>query len=157
MELVDMRDLGSRAAMRVGSSPFRRTKKKDMTVGHVFLFGFRSRWSLHPSVFQCSGQVNCPSAKVFASGENTCTAHQRRRPDGRLGGMNGLSFFLGFAPAGRFTLRYSNARGQMDQPHRPDSMGMICFFRDMILGRKAQFSSSLWMSKAWRMVFSSPT
>ncbi len=26
MELVDMRDLGSRAAMRVGSSPFRRTK-----------------------------------------------------------------------------------------------------------------------------------
>lgn len=31
------------------------TKKKDMTVGHVFLFGFRSRWSLHPSVFQCSG------------------------------------------------------------------------------------------------------
>lgn len=39
MELVDMRDLGSRAAMRVGSSPFRRTKKKDMTFGHVFLFG----------------------------------------------------------------------------------------------------------------------
>ena len=74
MELVDMRDLGSRAAMRVGSSPFRRTKKKDMTVGHVFLFGFRSRWSLHPSVFQCSGQVNCPSAKVFAAGENACTA-----------------------------------------------------------------------------------
>ena len=31
--------LGSRAAMRVGSSPFRRTKKKDMTKGHVFLFG----------------------------------------------------------------------------------------------------------------------
>ena len=27
MELVDMRDLGSRAVMRVGSSPFRRTKK----------------------------------------------------------------------------------------------------------------------------------
>ena len=31
MELVDMRDLGSRAAMRVGSSPFRRTTKKDTT------------------------------------------------------------------------------------------------------------------------------
>ena len=29
MELVDMRDLGSRAAMRVGSSPFRRTRKKE--------------------------------------------------------------------------------------------------------------------------------
>ena len=29
MELVDMRDLGSRAAMRVGSSPFRRTRQKE--------------------------------------------------------------------------------------------------------------------------------
>ena len=29
MELVDMRDLGSRAAMRVGSSPFRRTKSEQ--------------------------------------------------------------------------------------------------------------------------------
>ena len=29
MELVDMRDLGSRAAMRVGSSPFRRTKRQN--------------------------------------------------------------------------------------------------------------------------------
>ena len=28
MELVDMRDLGSRAATHVGSSPFRRTKKE---------------------------------------------------------------------------------------------------------------------------------
>ena len=43
----------------------------------VFLF--------HCSVFQCSGQVNCPSVKVFAAGENTCTAHQRRWPKGRLG------------------------------------------------------------------------
>ena len=28
----------------------------------------------HPSVFQCPGQMNCPCAKVFASGENACTA-----------------------------------------------------------------------------------
>ena len=134
----------------------RSTKKKDMTAGHVFLFGFRSRWSLHPSVFQCSGQVNGPSAKVFAAGENACTAHQRRRPEGRLGGISvhsakktssvraaappfqlrpaiaGLAvgvppcgrhislltetsieaFFLGFAPVGRSTLRYFNARGK---------------------------------------------
>ena len=74
MELVDMRDLGSRAAMRVGSSPFRRTKKKDMTVGHVFLFGFRSRCRSTLRYCKCSGQVNCPSAKVFAAGENACTA-----------------------------------------------------------------------------------
>ena len=31
MELVDMRDLGSRAAMRVGSSPFRRTTASVLT------------------------------------------------------------------------------------------------------------------------------
>jgi hypothetical protein len=30
MELVDMRDLGSRAEMRVGSSPFRRTIAADV-------------------------------------------------------------------------------------------------------------------------------
>ena len=28
--------------------------------------------------FKCSGQVNCPCAKVFACGENACTAHSRR-------------------------------------------------------------------------------
>lgn len=48
---------------------------KQTTIGHVFLFGFRSRWSLHPLVFQCLEQVNCPSAKVFAANENTCTSH----------------------------------------------------------------------------------
>ena len=26
----------------------------------------------------------------------------------------------------------------LDQPHRLESMGMICFLRDMILGRNAQ-------------------
>ena len=39
MKLVDMRDLGSRAAMRVGSSPFRRTRRS--TCSHAstpFLF-----------------------------------------------------------------------------------------------------------------------
>ena len=36
-----------------------------------------------PGDLICSGQMNCPSAKVFASGENTCTAHQRRRSEDR--------------------------------------------------------------------------
>lgn len=35
---------------------------------------------LHPSVFECSGKVNSPCAKVFA-----CTAQKRRRSKGRLG------------------------------------------------------------------------
>ena len=43
MELVDMRDLGSRAAMRVGSSPFRRTKIKGHPYGCPFRFEFCSK------------------------------------------------------------------------------------------------------------------
>ena len=35
MELVDMRDLGSRAEMCVGSSPFRRTKTRSIV--HSFV------------------------------------------------------------------------------------------------------------------------
>ena len=40
-ELADAQDLGSCEAIRVGSTPTTRTKKKDMTFGHVFLFGFQ--------------------------------------------------------------------------------------------------------------------
>ena len=43
MELVDMRDLGSRAAMRVGSSPTRRTKTKGHPYGCPFVLGFGGR------------------------------------------------------------------------------------------------------------------
>ena len=40
-ELADAQDLGYCEAIRVGSTPTTRTKKKDMTKGHVFLFGFQ--------------------------------------------------------------------------------------------------------------------
>ena len=36
MELVDMRDLGSRVGRRVGSSPFRRTTKETLNVYQAF-------------------------------------------------------------------------------------------------------------------------
>lgn len=36
-----------------------------------------------PLHFTCSGGVNPPCAKVFACGENACTAQRRRRPEGR--------------------------------------------------------------------------
>ena len=54
MELVDMRDLGSRAAMRVGSSPFRRTTKRTRPRSCPFL------WTLQPeglSQGQCTGDA----------------------------------------------------------------------------------------------------
>ena len=77
-----------------GSIPLISTKKKDMTVGHVFLFGFRSRCST-PRYFKCSGQVNCPSAKVFAAGENACTAQSAA---GQKAGLSPLciAFHLNF-------------------------------------------------------------
>ena len=74
--------------LRAGSDPVQCAKKQSSEGAAVFLFGFHSRWPLHPSVFQCPGQMNCPSAKVFAAGENACTAHQRRLPDGRLSGIS---------------------------------------------------------------------
>ena len=60
------------------------TKKKDMTMCHVFLFGFRPPEAASSlRYFKCSGQMNCPCAKVFTYGENACTAQTRRRPNGR--------------------------------------------------------------------------
>ena len=71
MELVDMRDLGSREVIRVGSSPTTRTKIKAPAESGVFILGATGS-------FQCSAEVNSACAKVFAHGENTCTAHKRR-------------------------------------------------------------------------------
>ena len=51
------------------------TKKKDMTIGHVFLFWFRRRRRPPPfSISKYLGQMNGPCAKGFACGENACTA-----------------------------------------------------------------------------------
>ena len=37
-----------------------------------------------PRFLSCSGQMNCPCAKVFACGENACAAQKRRGPEGPL-------------------------------------------------------------------------
>ena len=79
--------LGSRAAMRVGSSPFRRTKKKDTLKACLSFWVSRTVGPLHPSIFQCSAEMNSVCAKIFAGGENAYTAHLRRRPESRLGGI----------------------------------------------------------------------
>ena len=46
-------------------------QKRRSDVSQAFFFGIRK-------LFQCSPEVNSGCAKVFASGENTCTAHLRR-------------------------------------------------------------------------------
>ena len=48
-----------------------------------FFLGFAARRAAPPFDLKCSGEMNSPCAKVFACGENACTAHPRRRPEGR--------------------------------------------------------------------------
>ena len=60
-------------------SRFQLQKGRHLLKADVFLFGFRRPQggsTLRRS--ECSGQVNCPCAKVFAAGENACTAQKRR-------------------------------------------------------------------------------
>ena len=37
--------------------------------------------------FNARGRQSRPCAKVFTCGENVCTAHSRRRPEGRVGAV----------------------------------------------------------------------
>ena len=100
MELVDMRDLGSRAAMRVGSSPFRRTKKKDMTFGHVFLFGFRPPEAASTLCFYMLGQKHLQGARHIRRAAKPPTAVQEIRPVPRV------------SPAVKTLVRRKRAAGQ---------------------------------------------
>ena len=65
------------AKVEVASSSLVTRSKKEGCVakrkfcGTSFFFGIRK-------LFQCSPEVNSGCAKVFAPGENTCTAHPRR-------------------------------------------------------------------------------
>ena len=86
MELVDMRDLGSRASRRWGSSPHARTRIKGNCFRSCLLFRVPPPGGrLRPSGFQCSGRQSRLSAKIFACGENACAAQKRRGPEGPLG------------------------------------------------------------------------
>ena len=63
-------------------------KQKDIRKDVLLLWVPPPKGRLHPSGFQCSAKVNSACAKVFAFGENACTAHPHRRPEGRLGGSS---------------------------------------------------------------------
>ena len=52
-------------------------KKKDMTAGHVLLFGFRSPKGLHPSVFQCSGSAKPPHLRAKCRPSGGCAPKRR--------------------------------------------------------------------------------
>ena len=69
----------------VGSNPTRCAKTKGNCKSSCLLFWHPlPKGRLHSSVFQCSGRQSRPCAKVFTCGENACTAHSRRRPEGPL-------------------------------------------------------------------------
>ena len=68
-----------------------------------FHFGFRPPEAAStPLVFECSGRRSRPSAKVFASGKNACTAHSRRGPEG---------------PPGTSRLAVLNLKYELQPPH----------------------------------------
>ena len=119
-----------------GSSPVSSTKTKGNCFCSCLLFWVpAAEGGLHPSVFECSGRRSRPCAKVFPCGENTCTAHPRRQPEGRVSAglftyrelehiqivvtsqnkrqlLLQLPFILGSGrPKAASTLRYLNARG----------------------------------------------
>ena len=60
-------------------------QKERHDESRVFLFGFRSRWSLHPSVLKCSGSAKPPLRNSSVLGTSEFTAHKRRWPEGRFG------------------------------------------------------------------------
>ena len=67
------------------SIPFESTKRKcDLFRQVAFSFGFRSRWSLHPSVIEMLGRSEFALRQGFRLRKNACTAQRRCRPEGRL-------------------------------------------------------------------------
>ena len=60
------------------------SKQKDTLKSVSFCLGSAAQRAAPPVSFNCSGEVNSPCAKVFAFGENACTAQRRRRPEGRI-------------------------------------------------------------------------
>ena len=62
-------------------------KQKDILSDVLLFWALTAKGGLHPSGFQCSGRQSRPCAKVFTCGENACTAHSRRRPEGRVGAV----------------------------------------------------------------------
>lgn len=62
-------------------------------------------------------------------------------------GRSHRSDFLFYAPAMEPGCFYI-VQTDVSQPHTPESMGMTCFLRDMILGRNAQLLALFWMLNA---------
>ena len=93
---------------------------------------------LHPSGLNCSAEVNSACAKVFACGENACTAHPRHRPEGRWRVPSSpffcrsgrlllrphLPFFLGFG--GRRRLFHRSGRISPAPGHIPAARREAC-------------------------------
>ena len=92
----------------VGSIPTSSSKKKDMTKGHVFLFGFQPPKAASTLRYlNARGRQSRPCAKVFPCGENACAAHSRRGPEGPFGGSSAIVSSIQNID---FTPRFQNKR-----------------------------------------------
>ena len=57
--------------------------KKQLRKQLLFVLGFGGFAAFTLRRLQCSAEVNSACAKVLDKGQNACTAHLRRRPEGR--------------------------------------------------------------------------
>ena len=66
-----------------------RTRQNKRTSERMsFCFGLRPPKAVSAlRDFNARGRQSRPCAKVFTCGENACTAHSRRRPEGRVGAV----------------------------------------------------------------------
>ena len=76
-------DRGTDSAFDASTAP----KRKDIRTDVLSFWAPAVGGGLRLSGLKCSGRQSRPSAKVFTCGENACTAHSCRRPEGRLGGI----------------------------------------------------------------------
>ena len=83
------------AGLRFGMPPCGRRFifGENIDFDRPFFLGFTARRAAPPLDLKCSGRRSRPCAKVFTCGENACTAHSRRGPEGPLGAL-GFNFAL---------------------------------------------------------------
>ena len=70
----------------VSSSLISSSKKKGLPIGSPFFLGSSRQRRLPPFGLKCSAEINSACAEVLPTAKHR-TAHKRRRPEGRLGGI----------------------------------------------------------------------
>ena len=86
--LCRTRSAAQKGRLRSGIYTLRTRQNKRTSERMSFCFGLRPPKAVSAlRDFNARGRQSRPCAKVFTCGENACTAHSRRRPEGRVGAV----------------------------------------------------------------------